>query len=116
LRQPSGRKLLLHVVILPKLGPGEEQAPMIWLEGGPGVPGTIRAPLYAGELKFHRQRRAVVLFDQRGTGASGALHCAALENRPPLDDVWPLADVSECRRELETHADLTPLFDGSGSA
>jgi hypothetical protein len=32
---------LLHVVILPKLGPGEEQAPMIWLEGGPGVPGTI---------------------------------------------------------------------------
>ncbi len=80
---------------------------MLWLEGGPGVPGTISAPLYAGELKFHRQRRAVVLFDQRGTGASGALHCAAIENRPPLADVWPPAGVGECRRELESHADLT---------
>jgi pimeloyl-ACP methyl ester carboxylesterase len=106
-RRPSGRKLSLHLLILPKLGAGPEQAPMLWLEGGPGVPGTISAPLYAGDLKFHRQRRAVILFDQRGTGASGALHCPMIETRSPLADVWPPADVSKCRRELEARADLT---------
>jgi pimeloyl-ACP methyl ester carboxylesterase len=79
---------------------------MVWLEGGPGIPGTISAPLYSSELKFHRERRAVVLFDQRGTGASGALHCPRTEHRPLLADLWTKADVVACRRALEAHASL----------
>ena len=88
-------------------GPGPEQAPVIWLEGGPGVPGTVSAALYTTELRFHRDRRAVVLFDQRGTGASNPLHCPRTEGRSPLADMWRPADVEACRRTLEARADLS---------
>ncbi len=77
--RPAGRRIDLKVIVLPKIGPGPVQAPMIWLEGGPGVPGTISAALYTADLKFHRERRAVVLFDQRGTGESNPLHCPNIE-------------------------------------
>jgi pimeloyl-ACP methyl ester carboxylesterase len=79
---------------------------MVWLEGGPGVPGTISAPLYTTDLKFHRERRAVVLFDQRGTGESNPLHCPKIESRSPLADIWPAGDILACRRNLEAKADL----------
>jgi len=104
--RPSGRKIGLNVVVLPKVGSGAEQAPMVWLEGGPGVPGTISAPLYVTDLKFHRERRAVVLFDQRGTGDSNPLHCPKTEQRPALADMWRAADVTACRRKLAATADL----------
>ena len=105
-RRPQGRRIGLKVIVLPKTGPGPEQAPMVWLEGGPGVPGTISAPLYATDLKFHRQRRAVVLFDQRGTGESNPLHCPAIETNSPLADAYVPAEVVACRRTLEARADL----------
>jgi pimeloyl-ACP methyl ester carboxylesterase len=79
----------------------------VWLEGGPGVPGTISAPLYTAELRFHRARRAVVLFDMRGTGESGALHCPKTEQRSPLADMWRSEDVTACRQTLEAGADVT---------
>jgi pimeloyl-ACP methyl ester carboxylesterase len=104
---PNGRKIALNIVVMPKVGPGAEQPPVIWLEGGPGVPGTQSASLYSSELKFHRMRRAVVLFDMRGTGASNPLHCPKTENRSPLADMWNLADETACRHELEKRADLT---------
>jgi pimeloyl-ACP methyl ester carboxylesterase len=106
-RRPDGRKIALKVIVLPKLGPGPEEAPMVWLDGGPGIPGTISAPLYVTDLKFHRERHAVVLFDQRGTGESGALHCPKTEQRSPMADMWKPADVVSCRKTLEAHADLS---------
>jgi pimeloyl-ACP methyl ester carboxylesterase len=104
--RPTGRRIDLKIIVLPKIGPGPEQAPMIWLEGGPGVPGTISAPLYTSDLKLHRNRRAVVLFDQRGTGESNALRCPKIENQSPLADEWSAVDVVDCRRALEARADL----------
>src|SRR5690349_9385181 len=50
---PNGRKIGLNIVVMPRVGPGTEQPPVIWLEGGPGVPGTQSASLYSSELKFH---------------------------------------------------------------
>ena len=104
--RPEGRQIFLHVIVLPQLGPGPEQAPMIWLDGGPGVAGTSTAALYTGELKLHRERRAVVMFDQRGTGESGALHCPPIERQSPLSDPWTASDLVSCRRTLEAGADL----------
>lgn len=104
---PTGRRISLNVVVLPKVGSGPEEAPMVWLDGGPGIAGTNTAALYTGELRFHRERRAVVMFDQRGTGASGPLHCPAIEQQSPFDDLWTAADVVSCRRALQAHADLT---------
>jgi pimeloyl-ACP methyl ester carboxylesterase len=105
-RRPGGRRIGLNIVYLPKIGPGPEQAPVIWLDGGPGIPGTPGAALYEGPLKFHRERRAVVLFDQRGTGQSNPLHCPKTENRSALGDMWISANVTACRRDLEARADL----------
>lgn len=106
-RRSTGRKIALNIVVMPKVGPGPEQPPVLWLEGGPGVPGTQGAALYSNELKLHRMRRAVVLFDMRGTGESNPLHCPKTENRSPLADMWNLAEETACRRGLETKADLT---------
>jgi pimeloyl-ACP methyl ester carboxylesterase len=103
----AGRKIALYIIVMPKVGPGPERPPVIWLEGGPGVPGTQSASLYSTELKFHRVRRAVVLFDMRGTGASNPLHCSKTENRSPLADMWNIADETACRDEIEKRADLT---------
>lgn len=105
--KPKGRKIALNIVVMPKVGPGAEQPPVIWLEGGPGVPGTQSASLYSNELKFHRLRRAVVLFDMRGTGASNPLHCPKTETRSLLGEMWIAADETACRHELERRADLT---------
>ena len=104
--QPQGRKIALNVVVMPMIGRGPEQAPVFWLEGGPGVPGTISAALYSTDLKFHRERRAVVLFDQRGTGQSAPLHCPEIENRPALAEMYSASAVLGCRRTLEAHANL----------
>ena len=104
--RPGARKISLYVVVLRKTGSGPEQPPLFDLQGGPGVPATDDAPLFATELKLHRVRRAVVMFDQRGTGASGPLHCPALEDASPLDDIYPRARVSACARELSAKEDL----------
>jgi pimeloyl-ACP methyl ester carboxylesterase len=105
-RRPGRRTIALNVIVLPKLGQGPTEAPMVWLEGGPGVPGVISAPLYTSDLTFHRERHAVVLFDQRGAGESNPLHCPKTENRPAFSDIWRPTDVIACRRDLEARADL----------
>lgn len=104
--QPNGRQISLKIIFLPKLGHGPEQAPMVWLDGGPGVAGTASAALYTDDLKFHRERRAIIMFDQRGTGESGALHCPKIERQSPLADLWTGADLTACRRALEVQTDL----------
>ncbi len=104
--KPGGRQISLNIMVLPKLGSGPEQAPMVWLDGGPGVASTNTAALYTGEFKFHRDRRAIVMIDQRGTGGSGALNCPKIERQSPLADPWTAVDVQSCRRVLATHADL----------
>ena len=106
-RRPAGRRIALKVVVLPQIGAGPVQAPMIWLDGGPGVPGTISAPLYTTDLRFHRERRAVVLFDQRGSGQSNPLHCPSTEHSPALAEMWRAGDVVACRRTLAARADLS---------
>ena len=80
---------------------------MVWLDGGPGIAGTGSAALYTDELRFHRDQRAIVMVDQRGTGGSGALNCPEIERKSPLSDAWTLADVVSCRRALEAHSDLS---------
>jgi len=105
--KPAARKIVLNIIVMPKIGPGPEQPPVMWLEGGPGIPGTQSAALYSNELKFHRMQRAVVLFDMRGTGASNPLHCPKTESRLPLADMWNAADETACRRDLQQRADLS---------
>src|SRR5689334_6662686 len=97
--KPAGRHIALNVVVLPKTGPGPAQAPLVSLDGGPGIAGTNAAPLFATLLKLHRVRRDMVLFDQRGTGRSNPLHCDATEHRSALEDMWTPERVAACRRD-----------------
>jgi pimeloyl-ACP methyl ester carboxylesterase len=103
----AGRKIDLNVVVLPALEPGEKDAPLFDLQGGPGIAATAQARWYATDLKEYRRRRDVVLVDQRGTGASNPLQCSENGLDKYLGEMYPVEYVRECRRKLERVADLT---------
>lgn len=56
---------------------GTPKATVIALAGGPGQAATPLLEQFAGELGQAGRSRRVVTFDQRGTGGSGPLRCAA---------------------------------------
>src|SRR6201999_1004903 len=72
---------------------------------------TEYAAFYLNQAAPYRQTRDVILFDMRGTGSSGALHCPAME--PPVADIakayanpYPPAAVRACRAALSRNANL----------
>ena len=65
---PAARKLHLKVVVLPALGPESHREPLLLIQGGPGIAGTLMATNFAQRAAL-RDRRALVFFDQRGTGS-----------------------------------------------
>jgi len=103
---PSGRKLRIHVVVLPALGPAPHREPLLLLQGGPGVPGTLMAQNFA-RREVLRDRRDLVFFDQRGTGKSRPLSCAFLGRHNFLGALFPAGHVTACRRALSRQADLS---------
>jgi hypothetical protein len=74
---PAGRRLRIQVVVLLAKGPAPHREPLVLIQGGPGVPGTLMALNFQRRVAL-RDRRDLVFFDQRGTGGSGSLNCAVL--------------------------------------
>lgn len=105
--KPDGRAISLHIVVVPALTDGIEDAPLFDIAGGPGFAATSRAAWYAADSTGYRATRDVVLIDQRGTGKSNPLRCPELESVSKLDDTYDPAAVRRCRDELEKGADLT---------
>jgi pimeloyl-ACP methyl ester carboxylesterase len=103
---PEGRKIALHIVIVPAVEKKTGRPPLFDIAGGPGIAATEGAAAYAGELRIHREQRDVVLVDQRGTGRSNPLHCPELEKASTLSDNDDLDAVRRCRDELAKGADL----------
>ncbi len=104
-----GRKIGLNIIILPALGPDPQPDPIFELGGGPGQAITEGAGGYAqSDL---RQKRAIVLVDQRGTGRSNPLHCSfygePVDFRLAAGELFPVAAVTRCREKLEKVADLS---------
>lgn len=104
---PNGRKIELHIVVLPALEKEDSRVPLFDLAGGPGLAATDGATFFATAGQIHRQHRDVVLVDQRGTGQSHPLHCPEIESENPLSAMYPRAAVRRCRRHLERDADLS---------
>jgi pimeloyl-ACP methyl ester carboxylesterase len=104
-RDPSGRKIRIRVVVLPARGPERPREPLLLIQGGPGVPGTLMARNFA-QREVLRVGRELVFFDQRGTGGSQSLSCAFLRRHNFLGALFPPDHVTECRRELRRQADL----------
>ncbi len=103
-----GRKIGLHVVVLPGIG-GSSRPPLFSLEGGPGIAASEGAGLWETELKPYREKRDIVLFDQRGTGSSNPLRCERQRREAAdfLSEMYPAEYVRRCRSLLEERADLT---------
>jgi pimeloyl-ACP methyl ester carboxylesterase len=111
----KGRKIGLNVVILPAKGADKAPDPIFFFGGGPGEGIAGEAEGVANDPV--RQKRDVVLVDQRGTGRSNPLDCEfwghPMDARKAAGDLFPLAAVRACRAQLEKRADLrfytTPL-------
>src|SRR4051794_7960307 len=73
--------------------------PLLSLAGGPGQAATNETladrELYGPAL----DSRDLIVFDQRGTGRSGALHCSAIERGEP-----PATALPACAQQLGTAA------------
>jgi pimeloyl-ACP methyl ester carboxylesterase len=106
--QTGGRSIELNVVVLRATGSKPDLPPLFDIEGGPGLPATVGSAFYRTDGLPYRARRDVVLFDQRGTGASNPLTCPPLDAREAaLAPMYPLAEVARCRDSLVERADLT---------
>ena len=105
----TGRTIDLNVVVLPAFDQKTKAEPLFDLAGGPGVPSTSAAGLYATELKEYRRKHDIVLVDQRGTGKSNPLAAEPVKKTPQdyLNEMYPVEYVKNLRRTLEQHADLT---------
>jgi pimeloyl-ACP methyl ester carboxylesterase len=68
---------------------------LVSLSGGPGAAGTGTTFIDQIVLAPLLKERDLVVFDQRGTGRSGRLRCAALDRRS-----WTRARVERCGRGL----------------
>ncbi len=105
----SGRRIKLKIVVFPATGQDKAADPLFYIPGGPGSAATEDAPYVAQDFTKIRERRDLVFVDQRGTGGSNPLNCVFF-NPTDLQSYlghWnPLEQVSKCREQLETKADL----------
>jgi pimeloyl-ACP methyl ester carboxylesterase len=108
--RPAGRRLPIHVAIIPATNEPRLPDPIVPLMGGPGEDAIGAAAIYAEQFVELRANRDLLLVDQRGTGQSAALRCDLHSSKhvaESLREVFPLAEVERCERRLRAHADLT---------
>src|SRR5438045_462749 len=75
----------LHVVRVPALRPpppGTPRSAVVGLAGGPGQAAIPLLDSFYTTIAPALTTRDLIVFDQRGTGASGLLRCPALERQP----------------------------------
>jgi pimeloyl-ACP methyl ester carboxylesterase len=117
--KPNGRRLPIHVAVVPAISGIALADPIVVLMGGPGEDAISAAELYAAQFEPLLKDRDLLLVDQRGTGQSAALNCDLF---PPgteatsLHDFFPLNAIESCRDHLQAIADLRrytyPYFAG----
>jgi len=106
----SGRKIELNVVVAPATGENPAPDPVFYFEGGPGGAAADQPAGLAQALASVRQRRDLVMVDQRGTGASHPLDCPIPGGPDDIQgyfgDYMPVDVMTACRDELSKDADL----------
>jgi pimeloyl-ACP methyl ester carboxylesterase len=109
-QRPDGRRIPIHVAVVPASSGRSLPDPILILMGGPGEESLPSASFYARQLALVLQDRDLLLIDQRGTGKSNGLRCALHSDRDPaivLRDVHPPTSIRDCAKRLSTQADLT---------
>jgi pimeloyl-ACP methyl ester carboxylesterase len=108
----AGRSFELNFAVLPALARNKDPDPVFFLAGGPGQSAIDLAGALSRLLARLRNRRDVVLVDQRGTGQSAPLVCdndaASLPLRDSTDPQRQVQRALDCLRKLQTlpHGDL----------
>lgn len=100
--KPEGRKITIFIALLRANTLNPLPDPLFILAGGPGQAASYLGP-FAAKLSDVRKNRDIVLVDQRGTGRSSPLSCAAFkEDATPTTtlelDLTP--KVTACAKEL----------------
>ena len=100
--RPGGRKITLAIAVLPANTLNPHPDPLFVLAGGPGQAASFLGP-FAAMLTGVRKDRDIVLVDQRGTGRSSALACAALKPDDSAEatlELDPVPKAAACAKEL----------------
>lgn len=108
--RPDGRKLQIHVAVVPATSGSSRPDPIAILMGGPGEEAIPAAGYYDKQFATLLKDRDLLLVDQRGTGKSNGLRCDLHSNidlAVVMRDVYPLETVRECAKRLGQQADLT---------
>jgi pimeloyl-ACP methyl ester carboxylesterase len=109
---PAGRQIALRVAIVRSAAVHSEPDPLVLLDGGPGGAATEDYPALATALATLRERRDILLLDQRGTGGSNALACSTNGEAGAPQSALPgsseiaasLQRVRQCLAAVATHA------------
>ena len=107
----SGRTIGLRVVVFPATGRSRAPDPIFFIAGGPGSSIVEQAGGIAEDSARLRERRDLVLVDQRGTGGSHPIRCEFYG--PPdslqsfLGDFTPAAASRRCRETYAKDTNVT---------
>jgi pimeloyl-ACP methyl ester carboxylesterase len=96
----GGRRIPIHVAVLPARAAAVAPDPLVVLAGGPGQGARSYAGLFASTFRSIRRQRDLVFVDLRGTGDSAPLNCPDRDGEPLL---WRFvsADTDACLRSLD---------------
>ena len=105
----TGRTIDLNVVVIPAKARNHEPDPIFFLAGGPGQAASQLGGLILARFAKLRDRRDIVLVDQRGTGDSNGLECELDDSddlaRSLSADLLSGQALAKCREQF--NADLT---------
>jgi pimeloyl-ACP methyl ester carboxylesterase len=92
----------LYFEYYPHTAAGRSAGTLVATEGGPGYPATLSREEYLALFGPLRPAYDVLIMDNRGTGRSGAVDCAGLQQAPSLTE----RGIGECGRMLGRTAPL----------
>ena len=118
---PARESISIHFEYYAHVTPGQSLGTLVATEGGPGYPATDSRDEYLALYRPLLARRDLLIMDNRGTGQSGAINCAALQSAP----VITIENLGACGRQLGPKAalystafaadDLAAILDALGS-
>jgi pimeloyl-ACP methyl ester carboxylesterase len=95
-------RISIYFEYYPQTGKGKSLGTLVATEGGPGYPATESRDAYLALFKPLRQRRDVLIMDNRGTGQSGAVDCRELQTA----EKWTVELNGACGDSLGVRAPL----------
>ncbi len=121
--KPSGRTIPLAFAVLKATSRFPEVDPVIYLQGGPGGSAVAQIPLIERIFRPWRDRRDVVMFDQRSAGISGlSTSCTQMLAANAYDIVRPdpattlPALARQCVAELDKEGVPLALYNTTQNA